>query len=161
MNIKRLTIGVAIVTIVFLGASLALVLRQNKTAAPTEATATEPTTEDAPRPRIVTLEQLAPEELIRVYLQAWFRRDFQTQYRLLAPTLQATQSLDSFRAAMEQSLPTISTVKIVSIEIVPDTEMRRVTIERTVDGVATSFTTTFSFTQTPEGWRIAEIPALE
>lgn len=161
MNLQRLTIAITMVTILFVGGSLALVGRQNKTAVSPETAATEPTTEDAPRPRIVTLEQLAPEELIRVYLQAWFRRDFQTQYRLLTPILQLKQPLAGFRTAMEQSLPTISGVKIVSIETVPDTETRRVTIERTIDGVAASFTTIFLFTETPDGWRIAEIPELE
>ena len=121
-----------------------------------------PTTNDEPTPTVVTAGTLAPKEIVRVWLQAWYQRDFATQYFFLAPETRAKQPEAIFVKNM-QALPKLEGVRISNIDEkgIDDTHTDvTLTIEPDGAGSMKPFSTAFHFVQNTDGWKVAEIPVL-
>lgn len=120
--------------------------------------------EEIPPPQVVTLEELSPEQVMRVFLQAWYRQDFATQYTFLDSSVQARVTRDAYMKRMSDQWPVISDVRIekTRVDSLSTTETL-VVVDLTIteeSGVSRATPLSLSFIKSEAGWRIAEFPAL-
>jgi hypothetical protein len=121
----------------------------------------QPIAENA-EPEVVTIDALAPSEVVRVWLQAWFARDFSTQFDLLAPQARVGMTRSRFIEMME-GLPELAGIRIANIEeqlIGEDRADVTLTITPDSEEISESFQAVFGFVRTDDGWKVAEIPVL-
>lgn len=158
--IKHLTIlGVIALLLLFGGIGYLLLARQRSSGTPASPPISEA---EQPQPDVVYIDELSPDEILRVYLQAWYRQDYTTQYFLLGPAAQATIGKEAFIREMTVTLPVITTVRMAEIERKEENDRMTITlaIRRTVDGEEKQFEEPFTFVRHEERWVLESIPKL-
>lgn len=158
VSLKHLLWGAGAVLVLSVGASAALLWPTS------DSTVAGSGADEPPPPQVVTLEELSPEQVMRVYLQAWYRRDFLSQYMFLSPDLQEQVSREAFIERMQKELPAVTGLRIMNIrtDALSDTETT-VGVELTAtkeDGASDTSSISFSFVKTSQGWRLRDIPSL-